>query len=105
MAIKMKFFLISDSTDAMIGMRLAGIEAKKVATAQDAEKAFAEVLKDENIGILLVTPGIGTLCPEIVKTLKQGNRPLLVTIPDGSENHGERDSITEYIREAIGIKI
>lgn len=101
----MKFFLISDSTDAMIGMRLAGIEAVKVTTAADAEKAFLEVLKDENIGILLITNGVGELCPATVKTLKQGNRPLLVTIPDGSDSDGKRDSITEYIREAIGIKI
>ena len=43
--------------------------------------------------------------PETVKKLKQGNRPLLVTIPDGDGNGRNRDSITEYIRDAIGIKI
>lgn len=38
--IVMKFFLISDNTDAMIGMRLAGIEAKRVTSRDEAEKAF-----------------------------------------------------------------
>ena len=37
--IVMKFFLISDNTDAMIGMRLAGIEAKRVTSRDEAEKA------------------------------------------------------------------
>lgn len=43
--------------------------------------------------------------PRNGKKLKQGNRPLLVTIPDGDGNGRNRDSITEYIRDAIGIKI
>lgn len=59
----------------------------------------------EDIGILLITAGVAELCPETVKKLKQGNRPLLVTIPDGDGNGRNRDSITEYIRDAIGIKI
>ena len=96
----MKFFLISDNTDAMIGMRLAGIEAKRVTSRDEAEKAFKKALSAEDIGILLITAG-----PETVKKLKQGNRPLLVTIPDGDGNGRNRDSITEYIRDAIGIKI
>lgn len=101
----MKFFLISDSTDTMMGMRLAGIESVKATTAADAEKAFLDVLKDENVGILMITDGIANLCPGTVKTLRQGNHPLLVTIPDGSDSGEKRDSITEYIREAIGIKL
>lgn len=101
----MKFFLISDSTDAMIGMRLAGIEAVKVSDAAGAEKEFGKATADENIGILLVTAGVAALCPETVMRLKQGNRPLLAVIPDGDGNGRNKDSITEYIREAIGIKI
>ena len=103
--IVMKFFLISDNTDAMIGMRLAGIEAKRVTSRDEAEKAFKKALSAEDIGILLITAGVAELCPETVKKLKQSNRPLLVTIPDGDGNGRNRDSITEYIRDAIGIKI
>ena len=101
----MKFFLISANTAAMIGMRLAGIEAKRVTSRDEAEKAFKRALSAEDIGILLITAGVAELCPETVKKLKQGNRPLLVTIPDGDGNGRNRDSITEYIRDAIGIKI
>lgn len=36
----MKFFLISDNVDSMIGMRLAGVEGVRVDTAQAAQNAF-----------------------------------------------------------------
>ena len=51
----------------------------------EAEKAFKKALSAEDIGILLITAGVAELCPETVKKLKQGNRPLLVTIPDATE--------------------
>lgn len=100
----MKLFLISDNTDAMIGMRLAGIEGVRVTSAEESEKALDRVLSDEEIAVLLVTPGVEQLCPARLRELKQGNRPLLVTIPDGEGNQSG-DSVTEYIREAIGIQM
>lgn len=69
----MKFFLISDNTDAMIGMRLAGIEAKRVTSRDEAEKAFKKALSAEDIGILLITAGVAELCPETVK-IKAGQQ-------------------------------
>ena len=70
----MKFFLISDNTDAMIGMRLAGIEAKRVTSRDEAEKAFKKALSAEDIGILLITAGVAELCPETVKKIKAGQQ-------------------------------
>ena len=72
--IVMKFFLISDNTDAMIGMRLAGIEAKRVTSRDEAEKAFKKALSAEDIGILLITAGVAELCPETVKKLNSRRR-------------------------------
>lgn len=101
----MKFFLLSDNTDALIGMRLAGVEGARVTTAAEAEKQLQRVRADEEIGILLLTPGAAALCPETVAELKRGNRPLPVEIPDGDGNTRTGDSITEYIRNAVGIKL
>ena len=45
-------------------------------------------------------------CPERVDALKRtAMRPLLVEIPDRHHTHRAPDSITRYIREAIGIKV
>ena len=101
----MKFFLISDNTDAMIGMRLAGIEAKRVTSRDEAEKAFKKALSAEDIGILLITAGVVYFFPVMLFYFNHFNMPLLGTMPDGDGNGRNRDSITEYIRDAIGIKI
>lgn len=101
----MKFFLISDNVDSMIGMRLAGIEGVRVTTAQAAEDAFRTAQADPEIGILLATPKAAALCPETVSALRQSNHPLFVVIPDADGVGTAGDSITQYIREAVGVKI
>lgn len=101
----MKFFLISDNVDSMIGMRLAGVEGVRVADAEAAESAVARARADSEIGILLMTPKAAALCPDTVNELKQSNRPLLVVIPDADGNGAAGDTVTQYIRDAIGVKI
>ena len=62
--------------------------------------------KDPDIGILLINEKLSALCPERVKALKLTSvRPLLVEIPDRHHTERPPDSITRYIREAIGIKV
>ncbi len=100
----MKLFLISDNIDAMIGMRLAGIEGVRIKSTEEGEKALDRVLSDREIAVLLVTPGVEKLCSDRLRQLEQSNRPLLVTIPDGEGNRSG-DSVTAYIREAIGIQM
>lgn len=101
----MKFALISDSTDALIGMRLAGVEGVRVSTPEEAQAAFEKFRADEEVGILLMTAGAAALCPEAVEELKAGNRPVPVCIPDSDGNGAGGDTVTQYIREAIGIKL
>ncbi|MEG0545824.1 MAG: V-type ATP synthase subunit F [Oscillospiraceae bacterium] len=101
----MKFFLISDNNDALMGMRLAGIEGTHAKTVKKAEEAIKKAVESDDIAILLITAGIEKLCPEIINELKQGNKPLLVEIPDGEGNGRDKNSITNYIRDAVGIKI
>lgn len=101
----MKFFLISDNMDSQIGMRLAGVEGVRVRDAQAAASAVAKARADEDVGILLMTPKAAALCPEAVSELQQSNRPLLVIIPDADGNGAAEDTVTQYIRDAIGVKI
>lgn len=101
----MKFYLISDNVDTLLGMRLAGIEGEVVATPQEVETALKKAIADENIGIVLMTENLCRMCNDLVYEVKLNHpRPLLVEIPD---RHGSRskDSITRYVREAIGVKI
>ncbi len=102
----MKFFLISDNVDTLVGMRLVGIEGVVVHERQEVllelEKAMQ---KDENC-IILITTKLVELCPGIISDLKLKQlKPLIVEIPDrhGGSNIGE--AIDKYVSEAIGIKM
>lgn len=101
----MKFRLISDSHDALTGMRLAGIEGVYAKTAQEAEKELKACVDDENIGIVLVTEGLAAACTELIDSLKLSESSTLVVTVPGSKNEQSGDNIMRYVREAIGIKI
>ena len=100
----MRFYLISDNVDTQVGMRLAGIEGIVVHEADEVRKALTDAMEMEDVAVVLITERLLTLCPEMVYDLKLNRRrPLIVEIPD---RHGNgRDSITRYVREAIGVKI
>ena len=100
----MRFYLISDNVDTQVGMRLAGIEGIVVHEADEVRKALTDAMED--VAVVLITERLLTLCPEMVYDLKLNRRrPLIVEIPDRHGNGRTRDSITRYVREAIGVKI
>ena len=102
----MKFHLISDNKDTLVGMRLSGIPGVVVHKEQEVLDALAEALQDENIAVILITENLVKLCREYIYYLKLNRaRPLIVEIPDRHGNGSVKDSITKYVRDAIGIKI
>lgn len=102
----MKFHLISDNKDTLVGMRLSGIPGVVVHKEQEVLDALAEALQDENIAVILITENLVKICREYIYDLKLNRaRPLIVEIPDRHGNGSVKDSITKYVRDAIGIKI
>ena len=102
----MRYFTISDNTDTLNGMRLAGIEGVVVHTKQETQAAVADAISDPGIGVILITEKLASLSPELVGDLKlRSTRPLVVEIPDRHGTGRAPDSITRYIREAIGVKL
>jgi V/A-type H+-transporting ATPase subunit F len=101
----MRFYLISDNADTLVGMRLAGIEGELVHDAQAVEDAVNRCLADEQVGIILITHRLCELCEDfITQTKRSYDKPLIVEIPDRHGSQGS-DSITRYVRDTIGIKI
>ncbi|MDY0278877.1 MAG: V-type ATP synthase subunit F [Acholeplasma sp.] len=102
----MKFFLITDNIDSLMGMRLVGIEGVIVHDRKKVIQEIENVLHDESVGILLITTKLVDLCPEVISELKlKRTRPLIVEIPD---RHGGKKigvSIDEYVSDAIGVKL
>lgn len=102
----MRYYLICDNTDTHTGLRMAGIEGVVVHGKAETEELIRAALLEEDIGVLLVTEKLASLCPALINEIKLNYlRPLLVVIPDRHGTTRPPDSITRYIREAIGVKL
>lgn len=102
----MRFYLISDNVDTYVGMRLAGIEGIVVHEDAEVREALKSAMDNTDVGIVLITEKLVKICPDLVYDLKLNRkRPLIVEIPDRHGSGRAKDSITRYVREAIGVKI
>ena len=102
----MQFFVISDNTDTQMGMRLAGIDGVVVHEEKEVREALSKAVKDENIGIVLMTEKLIKLCDELIFEMKlQQKRPLIVEIPDRHATSQITTAISRYVQESIGIRI
>ena len=102
----MKFALISDNLDTLVGMRLVGIEGVVVHTREEVLNELEKAIQNEDICIVLITTKLIEVCPKVISELKlKQPRPLIVEIPD---RHGSADigkAIDRYVSEAIGVKL
>ena len=98
----MRFFLISDNSDAMNGLRLAGIEGTVARSEADLRHALADAANQPDIAVLLVTEKIATAT---LDSTRAAGGPLLITVPSTGGGAAGKDRLTRYIREAIGVKI
>jgi len=102
----MKFYVISDNKDTLVGMRLAGIPGEVAHDAEGLRAALQNAQEDADIGIVLFTEKLRDLAPEQIDQFRlRYEKPLLIGIPDRHGSGREKDSIARYVREAIGIKI
>ncbi|MGN0667372.1 MAG: V-type ATP synthase subunit F [Huintestinicola sp.] len=102
----MKFFLISDNIDTVIGMRLAGIEGVVVHEREETIKALDDAMDDKSVAIILMTGKLTELIEDVVNDYKQNRpSPIIAEIPDRHASVDVTSSISRYVQEAIGIKI
>ena len=102
----MRFYLISDNVDTAMGMRLAGIEGVVVHEDSEVRDALTKAMDYDDVAVILMTERLVSLCPDLVYNLKLNRKqPLIVEIPDRHGNGRAKDSISRYVRDAIGVKI
>jgi V/A-type H+-transporting ATPase subunit F len=102
----MKFFLLTDNIDTLMGMRLVGIEGVVIHEKNEVLQELDKAVNNKEYAILLITTKLVDLCPDVISELKLKLRtPIIVEIPDrhGSANIGE--SIDKYVSDAIGVKL
>lgn len=77
----MKMYCISDNIDTAVGLKLAGIESIVLQDKSEIEHEIDAVIKNPNIGILIVTEKIEETAFEKVKYIKDNLKlPLLIKI-------------------------
>ena len=102
----MKFYLISDNVDTMMGMRLAGIEGVVIHKDEEVRAELEKAMNMPDVAVILMTERLVSLCPELVYDLKLNRKqPLIVEIPDRHGNGRTKDSITKYVQDSIGVKL
>lgn len=102
----MKSFLISDNRDTWVGMKLAGINGIIVHDRDNALNAIKSAMKNDEIGILILTERVVDMVQEEVMEYKlKCKTPLIIEIPDRHGSIRGYDAITNYIRNSVGIRI
>ncbi len=102
----MRYFLICDEEDTLTGLRLAGIEGVLVKSKQELDVEFEKAIEDTGIAVLLLSENCAAMDSERINKIKlSAKRPLVAVIPGSTGYKGEAGSITDLIRDAIGIKI
>ncbi|MBO5266342.1 MAG: V-type ATP synthase subunit F [Ruminiclostridium sp.] len=102
----MRCFLISDNIDTKLGMKLAGIDGVVVHEREEILYALENAMNDKETAVILITKKLTDLCSaEIYDYKLNRSRPLIVEIPDRHGDSNISDTISDYVSEAIGLKI
>lgn len=77
----MKMYCISDDIDKAIGLKLTGIQSIILTDKVDIDNRINEILKDKDIGILIVTENVYEISKEKLEDIKNNKKlPLIVKI-------------------------
>ncbi len=98
----MRSYLLARDREAVLGLRLAGIEGEIIPDANRLASRLQELVADPTIGLVLLTSPVIALDPKGVETLRREvSETLFVEV---GEDQGT-DRLRAKIREAVGLKI
>lgn len=99
----MKFYLISDNVDTQMGLRLAGIEGCVVESKDAFLMQLENTLKDDSVGILLLTSIVYDYDRETLDDLKlKRSLPLIIEISDRHQSRDVAGMIEDTLKKITG---
>ena len=102
----MKMYVISDNTDTLTGLRLAGVDGVIVRNLTELKSSVEHALSDKEIGIILLMESFQKQYPDYRNSIKlKYKTPLFVDIPDRHGSGRKPNFIIDYVNEAIGLKL
>ena len=101
----MKYSIIGDE-DTVLGFEMVGVSGTIVHDADEAQRAFAALLGDQEVGIIIITERAADMIRETVdRYLFTMSFPLICEIPGRKGRAPGRPDIREMVNAAIGIKL
>ena len=98
--------MLSDNVDTLIGMRMSGVEGVVLHEEKELREKLGALLEEEDIAVILITATLVNLIRETVNDLKLNRKqPLIIEIPDRHGKGRSAESITKYVRDAIGVNL
>jgi V/A-type H+-transporting ATPase subunit F len=92
-------------TSTVGALRLAGIEGRTVDPSDDCARAFDEMLRQEDLGVLLVTEPVAQQIRSRVEQAKLGRRlPLVLEIPARGAPSAPADDLVARVARMIGLR-
>lgn len=88
------------------GFRFVGSDCVVVSEENPFEQALCNAIKDTSIGIILVTEKDAGKNLDLINDIRINKKmPLVAIIPDGRGSIRDKNFISNYIKEAIGVKL
>jgi len=98
-------YLVIADEDTVQGFRSVGIPGEAASSADDVLRTLAKA-RVSNVGIIVMTEEVADMARREVDELRFDEElPMIVEIPGPEGPLEGRRSLTDIIREAIGIKV
>ena len=90
-------------SEFVLGFRLAGVAVKEVNNVDDARVDFEELIKDEELGIIITDDKtINTLSEHFRELIEKKVKPVTVVL---STSASSQDTLRKQIQKSIGVDL
>ena len=97
---------MSDNVDTLMGLRMAGVKGVVIHEEAPLRSKLSELLKREDIAVIMITTKLIDMIRDTVNELKLSvNRPLIIEIPDRHGSGNISETVTGYVKDAIGVDL
>jgi V/A-type H+-transporting ATPase subunit F len=101
---KRPYLVIADE-DTVLGFRCAGVAGNAVNSRTEALAALKSA-RDSKAGVVILTQEVAAMMQEEVDALRfGGGLPIVVEIPGTRGRLAGRKSLSDVIRQAIGVRV
>lgn len=89
-----------------MGMRMSGVEGVVLHHEDEVRAKLDQLLHEDDIAVIMMTATLMNPIRETVYDIKlHRTKPLLIEIPDRHGNGQTKDSISKYVKDAIGVEM